>query len=125
MPRAVRLVGRIAALLALVTGAVLLFASLQVRAAVDEGALADTPQVCINKRDLQRLRDGETQRIADWWMLHEIRRHGRDGQGMLYWHLQGAVSQTGIHLSYSAGERRTLFLNSLNAIPRCPRPVTG
>lgn len=121
MYSALRWAARIGAILALAVGALLLFASLQVRAAVHEGALADTPQVCISERDLQRMRDGGAQTIADWWLLSEIGRHGRESGPSLFWHLQGAVSQIGIHLNYSARERRTLFLNSLDTIPRCAR----
>jgi hypothetical protein len=109
---------------ALILGFICLAATLQVRSAIAGGALANPAYGCMAARDIETLRAGPNQRLADWWISRQtyeyhLGEHRSAGLG-----LRGALAELGTRLALTKRERVELAYRSMKALPAC-KPVSG
>ena len=118
MRRALRLTGWVAGSLALAVFFFALWASLRVREAVEEGALARPVWSCLSRPDAER-----PNALADRAFVRSVQRHlAGDRANSTAWHLNGLVAVTGAQVSFSAEERQRAMRAQLAGLPVCARP---
>ncbi|WP_086736962.1 hypothetical protein [Erythrobacter colymbi] len=116
MARALRLTGWVAGGLVLAALFFALWASLKVRAAVDEGALARPVWSCLAPAHAAR-----REALADRAFVRGIQAHiaGERGRSSA-WHAHGLVAYVGAHAGFSARERQAAVAQQIAGLPVCP-----
>jgi hypothetical protein len=95
---------------------------LHVRTAIAAGAL-EPADACLTACDMERLRSGPDQYLADWWISrrvyeYHIVENRRPGLG-----LRGALAFYGMKLSMTPSERIEAAYTSMRPLPVCGEPV--
>jgi hypothetical protein len=115
--RALRLTGWVGVGLALAGFFFVLWASLRVRQAVDEGAFTKPVYSCISRPDTKRL-DAVSERA----FVRGIQQHlAVKPMNQTAWHWHGLVAYVGTRISYSEAERVTAMRPMVARLPICPR----
>ncbi|WDA41680.1 hypothetical protein [Erythrobacter sp. BLCC-B19] len=117
MARVLRLTGSVAGCLALAAFFFALWASLRVREAVDEGALARPVWSCLSGPDAKRL-----DRVADRAFIRAVQAHiAGYPDNVRFWHWHGLVATIGARVSFSEAERMTAMRPKVASLPPCVR----
>lgn len=117
MARALRLTGRVAGGLVLAAFFFALWASLQVRQAVDDGALSRPVYSCLSRPDLDRL-DLVSQRA----FIRGIQGHlASKRANSTSWHWYGLIATIGARFSFSEAEQVEAMGPMIAALPPCAR----
>jgi hypothetical protein len=115
--RALRLTGWVGVSLALAAFFFVLWTSLQVRQAIDEGALSQPVWSCLSPRDTGRL-----DQLADRAFAHSVHQHlAPNDANSSSWHWLGLIAYIGTQISYSEAERLKAMRPMLASLPMCPR----
>lgn len=117
MRRALRLTGWLAGSLALAAFFFTLWASLRVREAVEEGALARPVWSCLSRPDAKRL-----DRVSDRAFIRAVQAHIAGYPGNVrFWHWHGLVATIGARVSFSEAERMKAMRPMVASLQPCAR----
>jgi hypothetical protein len=115
--RVLRLTGWLAVSLALAAFFFALWASLRVREAVDEGALARPVWSCLSRPDARR-----PDRVADRAFIRAVQAHiAGYPDNVRFWQWHGLVAATGARVSFSETERIAAMRPMIASLPPCAR----
>jgi hypothetical protein len=115
--RALRVTGWVGVGLALAGFLFVLWASLRVRQAVDEGAFTKPVYSCISRSDTKRL-DAVSKRA----FVRGIQQHlAAKPLNQTAWHWHGLVAYVGTRISYTEAERVAAMRPMVTRLTICPR----
>jgi hypothetical protein len=95
---------------------------LYVRSALQGGAL-NSPNTCMAARDMEKLRSGPDQKLADGWISHRVYEYhiGDNRSPGRGW--RGALSYYGMKLGMSPAERLDLAYASMRPLRICGQRI--
>ena len=117
MRRALRLTGWVAGSLGVAAFFFALWASLQVRQAVHEGALSKPVWSCLSRPDAKRL-----DRVSDRAFIRAVQAHVASyPENAHFWHWHGLVATIGARINFSEAERVAAMRPMVAHLPLCQR----
>lgn len=117
MSRALRLTGWVAGSLVLAVFFFALWASLQVREAVDNGALSRPVYSCLSRPDLDRLDQVSQRAFVRGVQGHLVSNRGNSTS----WHWYGMIATIGAWISFSEAGQVNAMRPMIATLPPCSR----
>jgi len=112
-----RVTGWVAGTLALVAFFFVLWASLQVRGAIDEGALSGPVYSCLSRPDRSRL-----DQVSRRAFIRGIQQHlASKGASSTAWHWHGLIATIGARANFSEAEQVKAMRPVIANLPPCAR----